>query len=151
MNWDRHGDALLQHYGIPSRALDVSYNAAVALWFAAHSFRKLTDGTATYVPGGEGQPVVYVFSSSGVEIEDLRKVASHPYDVSGESIPYYGLRGVLQKGGLLFAATKSEPDLRKYVGAEIRVARGIWKSITEDLHWCNYAGLFPSPDKDQFL
>ena len=25
MNWDRHGDALLQHYGIPSRALDVSY------------------------------------------------------------------------------------------------------------------------------
>jgi FRG domain len=72
MNWDRHGDALLQHYGIPSRALNVSYNAAVALWFAAHSFRKLTDGTATYVPGGEGQPVAYVFSSSGVEIEDLR-------------------------------------------------------------------------------
>jgi hypothetical protein len=95
----------------------------------------------------ESQPIHQIQLLFG---RTLRKVASHPYDVSGESIPYYGLRGVLQKGGLLFAATKSEPDLRKYVGAEIRVARGIWKSITEDLHWCNYAGLFPSPDKDQF-
>jgi hypothetical protein len=148
--WDIHIDALLQHYGVPSRALDVSYEPVIALWFATHQFMRDCNGSAKYIPiKPDFAPVVYAFSP-GARVEDLRKINSHPYDPSNEQIPYYGLRGVAQCGGLLFGATTDQPDMRQYVSHIIHTSPSIWDTRAPGSHTLNEEDLFPRKGIDSF-
>ena len=55
------GAIVEQHYGIETIGLDVTFDPAVALFFASHRFEPRADGTATFVPGPTG--VVYALVS----------------------------------------------------------------------------------------
>jgi hypothetical protein len=147
-----HGDALLQHYGLPSPALDVTYELMSALWFATHPYKEDGTGFARHLePTGASPGVIYVFDSTGKDLVDLRMVNEHPYDANGERIPYFGLRGVAQHGGLLLGATESAPDLSKRVVDEIEVHPDIWLTLTTDERdkW-SYANMLPGPAHDLF-
>ena len=146
---DRHDDALLQHYGPPTRALDVSYDPVIALWFAMHRFVRLDDGRATYqLADAEG--VVYIFPSGGSDLADLRKVHSHEWDETNARIPYFGLRGVVQEGALLFGATAAKPDLSDRVIHRIRFTQNVWDAEAVKPRVCDYRTVFPLPQSDPF-
>jgi hypothetical protein len=151
-NWGKHSDALLQHYGIPSRALDITDDPFIALWFAANIFKRNLDETATYVPAKHGNGVVYVFANTEIDLISLQAFAlARDFEFSeGIKIPYYGLRGIRQKGLLMFGATERSPDLRKHVSAVIRIVGDDWTQGALVSRGCNYPSLIPPPSIDPF-
>ena len=145
-----HQDAFLQHYGLPTRTLDVSYDPVVALWFATHEFQDMPDGSRSYTLLRGGTPVVYVFALANADVVDLRTVNCHPWDPLQERIPYYGLRGVKQEGGLYYGATKENPDLRRHLICEFHFSPEIWDAGALGKRFLTTEDVFPPPDKDFF-
>jgi hypothetical protein len=143
-------DAFLQHYGLPTRALDVSFDPVVALWFATHKHHTAQDGSQDYALLQEETSVVYVFALAGAEVLDLRKVNCHPWDPEQERIPYFGLRGVQQEGGLYFGATKEDPDLRHHVICQFHLSPALWDAEALGGRFYATEKLFPPPEQDFF-
>lgn len=151
-NWSNHADALLQHYGVPSRALDVTDDPLVALWFATNAFQRNPDKTARFEPTDGKDRVIYVFENPPMTIVNLQRIASAKeigFDGVPE-IPFFGLRGVAQKGLLLLGATQEKPDLREHVSAVIHLTPGTWSESVLTSQGYEYKKLIPPPDVDRF-
>jgi hypothetical protein len=148
-NSDHYPIALLQHYGVPTTALDVTYDPLIALWFACHRFVRpvLSKGTApssaaTYEMNPD-EGVVYLLKPIGreYEVEDLTR---------GGNLPIAGLRGVRQRGGLLLGATKQKPDLSHLAVHKVYVAPGTFNPYVVPFSGYNQKLLFPPPLEDHF-
>lgn len=113
--------ALLQHYGVPTHALDVTFDPKIALWFATHRFVATGPQRGRYLPA-EGEGVVYAIDAPAAQIADLRK--------GGHDIPVASLRGDRQSGALLFGADSEERDLSRYVRAKVTVTHDTFRSFT---------------------
>ncbi len=110
--------ALLQHYGIPTQALDVTYDPLVALWFAVHQFINVKERTGYYARvKSNSVGVIYSIETLENNITDLRP---------GKTLPVAGLRGQRQRGGLLIGATLKNQDLFGYVTRKIFVNPNIF-------------------------
>jgi hypothetical protein len=152
-HWSDHSDALLQHYGVPSRGLDITTDRFAALWFATNAFTPRTDGTALYVPASGPARVVYAFQDlPSRDIVDLQSVTSFAEVGYPElkDIPNYGQRGINQRGLLLFGASPQFPDLRKLVVASIHILPGDWPDDYLRKGDYTYRNLIPLADADSF-
>jgi len=96
--------ARLQHYGVPTPALDVTFDPYIAAWFAAHHFTRSGDD-AFYLPHDD-DGVVFVLKPPDSHVGDLRRA---------KIVPLGGLRALRQRGGMLLGATREDPDLARYV------------------------------------
>jgi hypothetical protein len=139
--------ARLQHYGIPTPALDVSFDPYVALWFATHQLivdRK--SRTGFYEKSGH-EGVVYVLKPAEHEIADLRRQ---------HIVPLGGLRGHRQEGALLLGASRTEPDLSRCIVKKLIVTAKLLKPRIWRLRQrlrarrLNQSFLFPTGSKDSF-
>ncbi len=148
-NWSDHKEALFQHYGMPSVALDVSADPIVALWFATHKLIRETDGRVSYKHSEHSDSVVYVFSPDDATIKSVAAISIHPDESTERTIPHFGLRGVIQQGGLVFGATGDPPDMRRYVSHQLHLDPSIWSETKYGNRYCA-ARLFPPPDIDPF-
>lgn len=148
----RHGDALLQHYGVPSPGLDVSFDPTIALWFASHPYNVASDDKVFHSDTMKNDGVVYIFDAGAaeLEIEDLRSVLTDSNRTFDISIPYFGLRGVAQQGALLFGATTNEPDMGKWITAKCAVVPGIWDTFPEARSRPSYRDIIPDIEADPF-
>jgi hypothetical protein len=97
--------ARLQHYGVPTSALDVTFDPYVALWFATHRFVRCGHQRGYYA-NSDRDGIVYVLSPPLHVVGDLRRT---------HVAPLGGLRAVRQEGGLLLGATETESDLSRFV------------------------------------
>ena len=131
----------LQHYGLPTNTLDVSYEPIVALWFATHRFYWLDSAQriATYEWQSDGAGVVYVLESPQ-RLHDIRY---------GTEFPFYGLRAIRQQGGLV-DAPPDNPDLFEQVTAIMSVAPECWDRTDERLRGYSYRSLVPDRSEDSF-
>jgi hypothetical protein len=154
--WRNHSDALLQHYGVPSRALDITAEPWIALWFATNAFAEREDGTHYYVPQSDGSRVVYVFPEPGpqdlVDLGvrvDFAELGFPELERDG-GVPYFGLRGIEQRGLLLLGATSTDSDLRPRIMATIELAPGDWSADTLTKSGYTYPSLIVPPERDRF-
>lgn len=135
-----YGYGLLQHYGISTPVLDVSYDPFVALWFATHKFKQEKNSDIAWYERTEIPGVVYVMKTQN-RVIDLRE---------GEVIPIAGLRGKRQEGGLLTGATQASPDLSPNVVMSIQIYPETFESTQENLIKLTTPYLFPCPVEDVF-
>jgi hypothetical protein len=138
---DRYRNAVLQHYGAPTPALDVTYDPEVALWFATHRYQADATRVARYYPH-ESTGVVYALSPPRSAVVDLRV---------GSLVPAFGLRGQRQAGGLLLGATASQPDLSSHIVATLYVSRDAFVTRPSNLRKLSQNFLFPLPNEDAFF
>ncbi len=131
----------LQHYGVPTSALDVTFDPGIALWFALHRMEMSGRRKCRYVRS-EGTSVVYVMQVIGRRLGDLRKE---------HVIPLGGLRGFRQHGGLVLEASEKCPDLSEYVVKKIFVEVGLLDElVNEGSNLLEREYLFPPPSEDEF-
>jgi hypothetical protein len=128
---------LLQHYGVPTALLDVSYDPLVALFFARHELRPTDHGRVTF-GRTERQGYLYVMKATDKALVDLRDDAF---------LPMAGKRGARQKGGLLKGATSRRPDLRRHVEATVVVPAELDVDTFADPR-LSQSYLFPSVAED---
>jgi hypothetical protein len=134
-----HG--LLQHYGAPTPAIDVAYDANIALWFASN---KLVLDNSTRIAWYEPSTqigIVYVMSASANQLVDLRR---------GDILPIAGLRGQRQCGALLVVATQAAPNLNSHVISKFHIHPGTFDSAAPQLQKLTQSYLFPPPAEDKF-
>lgn len=129
--------ALLQHYGVPSTGLDVSFEPLVALFFATHRF--LPKAGRYFQKANDG--VVYILNPNRKCLQDLR---------GGKNLPSAGLRGKRQHGALLFASNPDEVDLSSYIKHKVIVSEKTWDESNPEINKFNESILFPSIDEDEF-
>lgn len=103
---------------------------------------------STYKIDESFKPVVYVFNQFTVKSVDLRQTSPSP-DSWENDIPHFGLRGVVQEGGLVFGDISSQ-DMRKYISHTIELSPLIWNEEILGSHSLNQASLFPSRKNDNF-
>lgn len=132
--------------------MDVTDDPFIALWFATNAFKRNPDGTAIFTPTETGERVVYVFKEPKSDLLDLQVIASaKQFGFEGEQdVPYYGLRGVVQKGLLLLGATRHNPDLREQVSAVIHLVAGGWSHDILKAQKYTYPEMIPPRDVDPF-
>jgi hypothetical protein len=142
--------ALLQHYGVPSGAIDVSSDRRVALWFASHVLNR-GPGQASYSPNAN-PGVVYVMEVPEAHMIDIRGGDKIEFDLSNRiiTVPVGGLRGWRQEGALIFGSSLDDPDLMKYVVKKITVVPGTFDPNDDRVRPLTQQRLFPSPDEDDF-
>ena len=97
--------------------------------------------------------MVYVFQRyDNSQVIDLQ--VSTRFDEIGfrgvDDVPYFGLRGIAQKGLLLQGATALEPDLRRHVTAQIHLAPGPWIQDALPGLGYDYTRMIPPPSVDRF-
>lgn len=131
---------LLQHYGIRTPALDVSFDPSVALWFATHKYSQNKNNLIARYDKALDPGVVYIIDTNN-KVIDLR---------DGNVVPIAGLRGQRQKGGLMLGATVDEPDLSNQVSTRIKVHPTAFESDHENLIHLTVPYLFPCSKKDEF-
>ena len=149
--WQSHSDALLQHYGLPTAALDVSFDPLVALWFASFEFNNVAGGRVLYTPASGHDPTVYVFQCTKTEYCDLRVSLTPVYNAQFERlIPFFGLRGERQRGALLLGASSSKQEYTDQVTHRIRLREDIWRAANPRLQKYSFRELFPAPTDDGF-
>jgi hypothetical protein len=134
--------AILQHYGAPTPALDVSYDPRVAFWFATNRFRSDPSGIARYYPSKE-IGVVYLIDTANATIVDLRQ--------GDETLPTAGLRARRQAGALLLGATSAQPDLMPYVVETLDVSASVLATAPAGVQALSQAFLFPPSNEDSFF
>jgi hypothetical protein len=138
---DNYRHAVLQHYGAPTPALDVTYDPSVALWFATHRYQADATRVARYYPH-EATGVVYALAAPNKTVVDLRL---------GRFVPAFGLRGQRQAGGLVLGATASQPDLSPHFVATLYVSREAFLARPANLPKLSQNFLFPLPQEDVFF
>lgn len=127
--------ARLQHYGVPTSGLDVTYDASKALWFATHRFQPTGPKCGYYVRDAN-KGVVYVLRVPTSQLGDLTKQ---------RVIPLSGLRAVRQQGALVLGATRAKPDLSGYIMKRLFVSAELLSIETYDQNY-----LLPPPSEDKF-
>jgi hypothetical protein len=97
--------------------------------------------------------IVYVFqnlkTTDVVNLQEIASFAEIGYPELGE-IPYFGLRGIAQKGLLLFGTTREDPDMRKHVTGFIHLNPGDWPNAMLTAQGYEYHKIIPPPDIDRF-
>lgn len=134
---------LLQHYGVPTGALDITFDPAVALWFATHRYVP-TGRREGYYTRSDTEGVVHVLQAPANQIFDLRE---------GRRLGVAGLRAIRQQSGLLLGATTSSPDLVHFVVKKIYVVAHSINRVetelnTEKTRCLTQEYLFPSAHED---
>jgi hypothetical protein len=122
----------LQHYGIESNVLDVTYDTDVALFFAQN---RIEDGG--YVPVSTGTPVIYIFLLD----PELDRVA-RTIDLIGH---LEVLRPLRQRCGVLGGASLvSRNFYARFVAVQLILDFSVEETTSADY-------LFPGPEEDQVL
>ena len=133
--------AILQHYGAPTPALDISFNAGVALWFATHEFRSDPGGVAHHYQSQECG-VVYLISHSKDLVIDLR---------GKQELPAAGLRAQRQEGCLLLGVTTQQSDLSHHIVDVLEVDLSVFLSAPASVSSLKQSYLFPPRNEDLFF
>lgn len=143
--------ALLQHYGAPTKYLDVTYDLRIALWFAIHQQRPLDERRVTYEVTDTGENAIYVFLPRR-HVQHIQantnEIVAVSLERSTEKFAWYRPQRILkQKAALLQGASRKAPDLTPHILARIRLTRksfrGSWlKEFIRDVplhmvfpHW----------------
>ena len=158
-------EAALQHYGMPTRCLDVVDNHWIALWFGFNRFVKSNTKIqneifATYVPrirfesdGMHSTEYQYITLFAADASLDMRQEDSLVQAIDlRESLPSYFLRPHAQLAWILRKKKIKLPDKYGFNSAIV----GILRMKTIDVfHWLgtgellSYRNLFPSVREDQ--
>jgi hypothetical protein len=112
--------ARLQHYGIPTPTLDVTFDRIIALWFATHRFKETGPRSGYYVRNDDGG-VVYVLQPPPSAVYDLRKQYARAIA---------GWRGTKQEAALLLGATADKSDLSHHVIKKLLISPKVFDEIT---------------------
>ena len=123
--------ARLQHYGVPTTALDVTFSPRVAWFFATH--RMVRAGSSTTYELTDAPGVMHLLRPvSPIRLWDLRR----------DRIPVAGARGKAQAGGLLVGATSEQPTYDACVVKTFAIPPGQRADVP------TFAELFPPPQTD---
>ena len=124
--------ARLQHYGVPTTALDVTFSSRVAWFFATHRM-VAAESSATYELT-DGPGVLYL----------LRPVPPiRLWDLRHDRMLVAGGRGDAQVGGLLVGATSEQPAYDACVVQTLAIPGGRRADVP------TFAELFPPPETDR--
>lgn len=132
--------ALLQHYGVPSKGLDVTRDPFVALFFATHTFLPAASRSGRYRNESSAGVVYLIRPVPGTMVYSLE---------DGTFFPSAGLRGQRQRAALLFAA-ENATDLRPSIDLTIHVSADVWEPRRNRLSYYNQNLLFPPQQEDPF-
>lgn len=134
--------ALLQHYGAPTKFLDVTYDLRIALWFASHQQRSLGGRRVIYDVTDTGENTIYVFSP-GKHAQHIQantnQIVAVSLERSTEKFAWYRPQRILnQKAALLQGATRKAPDLTPHILARVRLTGKFfrdpgWKDFLRDV------------------
>jgi hypothetical protein len=123
--------ARLQHYGVPTTALDVTFSPRVAWFFATH--KMVTAESSTTYELTDAQGVMYLLRPvSPIRLWDLR-----------DRMLMAGDRGNAQVGGLLVGATSEQPAYDACVVQTFAIPPGRRADVP------TFAELFPPPETDR--
>jgi len=129
----------LQHYGVPTNALDVTFNPEIALWFATHRLIS-SDNKKVFYGKNQDQGVVFVLQPKG-KVLSLRE---------GTQIGMAGARAISQQGGLLLGATRDSPDVSHEVSKRLYVHGDLTLEFAATRKRWTQGRLFPSPQHDVY-
>jgi hypothetical protein len=173
--------AILQHYGLPTRALDVTLDPNVALWFACHRAEKV-EGNLHYTKSPESGyvyalwiPVTIAGADDGGRSYRWAQRRGHRHGVKSVSSPLelallvdlsasmtmierdVRTRAVRQRAALLLGNV-NRPDwatnaCAEYLVGKIIVAPQVLRGLEVKASTARYrtSFLFPSPSEDRLL